>query len=37
MAINPEAVMEVMGTPRLGSFRTRAASMYRQIIEEGLL
>ena len=36
VAINPEAVMQMMDTPRLGGFRKRAASMYRQIIEEGL-
>jgi cytochrome c oxidase cbb3-type subunit 3 len=36
MAVKPEAVMRVMDNPRLGRFRTRVASMYRKIIEEGL-
>jgi len=36
MAINPETLMQMSDNPRLGGFRTHAASMYRQIIEEGL-
>lgn len=36
MAINPETLMQMSDTPRLGSFHTNAASMYRQLIEEGL-
>jgi uncharacterized protein (DUF302 family) len=36
MAINPEALVQVMDNPRLGSMRTYVASNYRQIIEEGL-
>lgn len=36
MAIKPETFMQVMDNPRLGRFRTRVASMYREIIEEGL-
>ena len=36
MAINPETLMKVSGTSRLGVFNTYAASMYRQILEEGL-
>jgi uncharacterized protein (DUF302 family) len=37
VAINPEAVMQIKDSPRLGGFRERVASMYRQILEEGLL
>jgi len=36
MAINPETLMQMSDTPRLGSFHSDAASMYQQIIEEGL-
>lgn len=36
MAINPEAVVQQMHNPRLDGFRTRTASMYGRIIEEGL-
>ena len=36
MAINPEALVQVIDNPRLGRFRTRVASMYREIIEDGL-
>jgi uncharacterized protein (DUF302 family) len=36
MAINPETLMQINDTPQLGGFHRYAASMYRQIIEEGL-
>ena len=36
MAINPETLMQTNDNPRLGAFHSDAASMYRQIIEEGL-
>ena len=36
MAINPEALMQMSDTPRVGEFQTNTASMYRQILEEGL-
>jgi cytochrome c oxidase cbb3-type subunit 3 len=36
MAINAEALVQVMDNPQLGRFRTRVASMYQEIIEEGL-
>jgi uncharacterized protein (DUF302 family) len=36
MAINPVTFMQMSANPRLGDFQTHAASLYRQIIEEGL-
>jgi len=36
MAINPEALVQVMDNPQLGRFRTHVASLYREIIEDGL-
>jgi cytochrome c oxidase cbb3-type subunit 3 len=36
MAINPETFMQMSDKLRLGDFQKYAASMYRQVIEEGL-
>jgi uncharacterized protein (DUF302 family) len=36
MAVNPEVLGQVMDNPQLGRFRTHVASVYREIIEDGL-
>lgn len=36
MVINPEALKQMSDKPRFGEFQTNIASMYRQILEEGL-